>query len=162
MAFRLLIDLSKKKFFWFEKKISEFYNSDKAKYQKRLNYNYKTHNYGPFYDAQFKKMKHKKLNILEIGSFKGSSAAAFMHYFKNSNLYCVDVDHKNFMFKSNRIKLFKLDYMNLKSVKRFCRTYKNFFDKMLVFCPIQIQTVPIGLSLVPPLGPAIPVTAIDI
>ena len=39
---------------------------------------------------------------------------------------------------------------------------KNFFDKMLLFCPIQIQTVPIGLSLVPPLGPAIPVTAIDI
>jgi hypothetical protein len=109
-------------------KLFEFYNSDKAKYQKRLNHNYKTHNYGPFYDAQFKKMKHKKLNILEIGSFKGSSAAAFMHYFKNSNLYCVDVDHKNFMFKSNRIKLFKLDYMNSKNVKRFCRIYKNFFD----------------------------------
>ena len=32
------------------------------------------------------------------------------------------------MFKSNRIKLFNLDYMNSKNVKKFSSSYQNFFD----------------------------------
>ena len=83
----------------------------KGKIYKRLNSIDKTHNYGVFYEKHFKPYKNNKLNILEIGSFKGSSTAAFLKYFKNSKIFCIDINHRNFLFKSKRVKLIELDYM---------------------------------------------------
>jgi len=109
-------------------KLFRYFNSDKAKVFERLNSIQKTHNYGKFYDKHFKKLKDKKLNILEVGSYRGSSSASFFNYFSNSKIYCVDLDHKNFLFCSKRIKLIKLDYMNKNLVSKFCKTHSNFFD----------------------------------
>ena len=75
-----------------------------------------------------KKLKNKKLNILEIGSYMGSSSAAFLSYFKNAKLYCLDINHKNFLFRSRRIQLLNFDYMNQKKIKNFTNNYKDYFD----------------------------------
>lgn len=105
-----------------------YFNTDKGKIFRRLDIKQKTNNYGPYYEKHLKKLKNKKLNILEIGCYMGSSSAAFLSYFKNAKLYCVDINQKNFLFKSKRIKLFNLDYTNKKQLKDFIKKYKNFFD----------------------------------
>ena len=51
-----------------------------------------------------------------------------MSYFKNSSIYAVDREKKIFNYKSNRIKFFKLDYMNRKQVKKFTNKFLNYFD----------------------------------
>ena len=56
-----------------------------------------------------KKLKKKKLNILELGSFKGNATASFFFYFKNSFIYSVDLYPDLFIYKSKRIKNFKVD-----------------------------------------------------
>ena len=65
--------------------------------------------------------KNKKINILEIGSYAGSSAAAFVKYFPKSNVFCFDINISNFEYKSKNIHVFGIDINNKKKVK------KNFF-----------------------------------
>ena len=123
------IDLDKKKIRKSNfNELFSYYNTDKSKIFRRLDIKQKTNNYGPFYEKHLKKLKNKKLNILEIGSYMGSSTAAFLSYFKNANLYCLDINHKNFLFKSERIYLLNFDYMNKKKMKNFTNQYKDFFD----------------------------------
>ena len=49
----------------------EYYKSDKS----NLN-----HGFSNFYEQNLNHLKNKKINILEVGSFAGSSAAAFVKY----------------------------------------------------------------------------------
>ena len=35
--------------------------------------------------------QQKKINLLEIGSFSGASAASFAKYFSNSSIFCIDI-----------------------------------------------------------------------
>jgi hypothetical protein len=109
-------------------KIFSYFNTDKAKFYKKIGLTEKSHNYGKFYEKHFKKIKNKKLNILEIGSYRGSSSAAFLNYFQNSKIYCVDINHKIFLFRSKRFKLIEMNYMNKRTIYKFCKKYKNFFD----------------------------------
>jgi hypothetical protein len=109
-------------------KLFEYYNSDKAKIYKRLIFKDKTHNYGKFYNKYFRYYKNRKINILEIGSYEGASAAAFLNYFKNAKIVCIDIDHKNFLFKSRNIKLIKANYMKKNQINNFCKNYQNYFD----------------------------------
>lgn len=112
-----------------EKSLSELFklfNTDKGKYYKRFDILEKTHNYGKFYSKIFSKYKKKKINILEIGTYKGASTAAFYFFFKKANFYSVDII-KNF-YQSNRIKFIKLNYLDKKKVNEFRNKYKEFFD----------------------------------
>ena len=91
-----------------------FYGSDKANYFKKENRI--GHGYSKFYINHLEQYKNKKINILEIGSFAGASAAAFVKYFKNSNVYCFDINISNFYYKSKFINVFGLDINNEKTV----------------------------------------------
>jgi len=106
------------------------YGSDKASFLNKKN---NGHGYTKFYLKHFNKIKKKKLNILEVGSFSGASAAAFSKYFLNVNIYCIDVNISNFKYKSKKIKVFGLDATKFKSVEKFLKKInadKNrfFFD----------------------------------
>ena len=92
------------------------YGSDKASYWKKKN---NGHGYTKFYLKHFKKIKYKKLNILEIGSYAGSSAAAFSKFFPNSKIYCLDINISNFKYSSKKIEVFGLDATKQKSAKSF-------------------------------------------
>lgn len=92
------------------------YGSDKASFWNKSN---NGHGYTKFYLKYFNRIRKKKLNILEVGSFSGASAAAFSKFFFNSNIYCLDINISNFKYKSKKIKVFGLDATNLKNIKTF-------------------------------------------
>ena len=95
----------------------QHFNSDKgkrflnqyARFSKRDGKLLYAHNYGDYYDKFLKKFKNKKINILEIGAFKGNATASFFFYFNNSKIYSADLYPDLFRFKSERISSFKLD-----------------------------------------------------
>jgi len=107
-------------------KLFQKFNTDKGKYYKRFNITEKSHNYGKFYSKHFAKFRNKKINILEIGTYNGSSTAAFFFYFKKANLYGIDIN-KHF-YKSKRLNFIKLDYLDKNKVQLFKKKYNNFFD----------------------------------
>lgn len=49
------------------------------------------HQYHTVYEELFESIREKPINILEIGVFRGASTQAWLKYFPNANLYCVDV-----------------------------------------------------------------------
>ncbi len=100
------------------------YGSDKANIFKK---NQNTgHGYASFYEKKLGKFKKKNINILEIGSYSGASAAAFSKYFLDSNIFCFDVNISNFKYKSKRIHVFGIDITNEKKLKK---TLKFLFNK---------------------------------
>ena len=101
-----------------------YYGSDKANIFK--NNNKEGHGYSNFYTKHLDNFKNKKINILEIGSYAGASAAAFKKYFSNSNIYCFDVNISNFKYKSKNIHVYGLDISN---ETRVIQTLNKIFNK---------------------------------
>ena len=99
------------------------YGSDKAlgRYNKKNN----GHGYTKFYLKNLQKLKFKKINILEIGSYAGASAAAFSKYFPKSKIYCLDINISNFKYISKKIKVFGIDATKEKSCRNFIRKINN-------------------------------------
>ena len=71
-----------------------YYGSDKANFFQ--NKNIRGHGFSKFYEKQLSILKNKPINILEIGSYAGASAAAFSKYFYNSKIFCFDINISNF------------------------------------------------------------------
>ena len=97
-----LDNFSKKNLELFDKNLNflfEYFNSDKGEkfknqYQKPIKFDKKIidgHKYHEFYEKYFSNRKNDKLDILEIGTFKGNATAAFYFYFKNANITSVDI-----------------------------------------------------------------------
>ena len=91
------------------------------------------HGYTRFYLQHLKKLKNKRINILEIGSYSGASAAAFSKFFKKAKIFCLDINISNFKYYSKKIKVFALDAYNKQEVEFFLKenninVNKNFFD----------------------------------
>lgn len=49
------------------------------------------HDYHTIYEPDFKKIKYDKINILEVGVFRGKSMEAWLEYFPNAQLYGIDI-----------------------------------------------------------------------
>ena len=97
-----------------------YYGSDKADIFKKTKN--KGHGFSNFYENKLKDIKEKKINILEIGSFAGASAAAFSKYFPNSKVFCFDINISNFKYKSKNIHVFGIDINNEKKIKKTLNT----------------------------------------
>tara|TARA_B100000886_G_scaffold110176_1_gene73841 strand:- start:4588 stop:5334 length:747 start_codon:yes stop_codon:yes gene_type:complete len=100
------------------------YGSDKANIFK-LN-DSKGHGYSKFYTNELSNLKNKEINILELGSFAGASAAAFSKYFTNSRIFCFDINISNFKYTSKQISVYGLDIANIKKVHS---TVSKIFDQ---------------------------------
>jgi len=113
-------------------KLFTFYNTDKANLVD--NGTKQGHGFAKFYEKNLKHFKNKeKINILEIGSFSGASAAAFSKYFPNSQIYCLDINILNFKYYSKKIHVFGMDSSNNKMMIKFLDKINffanvNFFD----------------------------------
>ena len=107
-----------------------FYKTDKANYIKSKKIH--GHGYTEFYEKHFSNLRDKKLNILEIGSYSGASAAAFVKYFKNSNIYCLDINLTKFIYKSKKIYPYGIDISNKKMIEKFLNKI-NFSENIKSF-----------------------------
>ena len=94
-----------------------YYNCDKANFINEGKN--KSHGYSKFYEKHFHSLKNKKINILEIGSFAGASAASFAKYFPNATIYCLDINLTNFKFISKNMKIFGLDVSKKRMIRKF-------------------------------------------
>lgn len=102
----------------------DYFNSDKGNLSenqyvqpfKRTKQKIKVHGYGNIYEKYFKKIKNRKLNIMEIGSFYGNASASLFFYFRNSFLYAGDICPDLFRYNSKRIKNFYINSSDEKSI----------------------------------------------
>lgn len=81
----------------------------------------KGHGFSEFYQTHLSQFKNKKIKILEIGSYSGSSAAAFSKYFNKSKIYCLDINISNFKFYSKKIKVFGVDVSKKNILENFIK-----------------------------------------
>ncbi len=102
------------------------YGSDKANYL--VNTKERSHGYSFFYESKLKRFDNKSLNILEIGSYAGASAAAFSKYLPNSNIFCFDINISNFKYKSKNIHVFGLDINNKNKVIKILNKINLIFN----------------------------------
>ena len=104
----------------------EYYGSDKSNYiKKRSN---KGHGFSKYYSQYLKDFKYEEINILEVGSFAGASAAAFIKYLKNCSVFCFDVNISKFIYSSNKIHVYGLDINNQNKIKRIIKKIKGNFN----------------------------------
>ena len=100
----------------------EYFNSDKGNFffnqytKSKKREKIQGHEYALFYDRYFKSLKNNKLNILELGTFKGGATAAFSIFFKNSKIYSGDLYPDIFNFSSKKITNFKIDTSSINSI----------------------------------------------
>ncbi len=91
-----------------------FYGSDKANnFDQNIG-----HGFSDIYVKHFENLRDKKINILEIGSYAGASAAAFAKYFPKSKIFCFDINISNFKFTSKQISVYGIDIKNKKKLKK--------------------------------------------
>ena len=104
------------------------YESDKANIFRIRND--KGHGFSKFYTNYLHNLRNNKLNILEIGSYAGSSAAAFSKYLPNSKVFCFDINISNFKYFSKNIEVFGVDINNINKVKKILQKIflKNNFE----------------------------------
>jgi len=112
----------------------------------------KGHGYTKFYEKHLNKYTDRSINILEIGSFSGASAASFAKYFKYSKTYCLDVNISNFKYASKNIFVHGLDISNEKSIERFLKKNKiskdcTFFDIIIDDGSHKLSDMLVGLNL---------------
>jgi len=84
-------------------------------------------NYRPIYEKYFDKIKNNNLKILEIGVAGGHSVASWYKFFKNSEIFGVDIKDRKFLqYKGERLYYEKLDCLNNDEVNNYIRRQKYF------------------------------------
>jgi predicted O-methyltransferase YrrM len=112
---------------------------DKDKFSKNTNLDYlfkkyetdksnEIHGFTKYYIKHLNKLKNRRINFLEIGSARGGSAAAFVHYFDKSNIFCLDVNLTLVKYKSDKINFFGLDSSNSKMLSKFIKNIEKKFS----------------------------------
>jgi len=84
-------------------------------YTKNINKDYLGHGFSKYYEKHFKNLKGKKINVLEIGVWKGASTASFYYYLSKANFYAIDRNFK-FNYYSKRIKFIYCDTSSSKDL----------------------------------------------
>ena len=129
--------------------IFSYYGTDKAEFfNKEKN---KGHGFTKYYIEHLSKLRNKKINILEIGSYSGASAAAFSKYFEFSKIFCLDVNISNFEFSSKNIQVFGLDISQEKMVNKFfdkigAQRSEQFFDIIIDDGSHKLSDILIGFK----------------
>lgn len=64
------------------------------------------HNYSPLYNFLFSEDRNDNLNFFEVGIYGGASVKSWKEYFKNSKIYCGDVNRDYFIFEERILSFF--------------------------------------------------------
>lgn len=49
------------------------------------------HNYSPYYEMFFERLRHEPISLLELGVFSGASTRSWKEYFTKANIFGVDI-----------------------------------------------------------------------
>ncbi len=82
------------------------------------------HNYAVIYEKFLKLKKFEYKNILEIGAWEGTGAAAFFSYFPNATIYSMDISFKFNKIKAERIKRILCDQSDKIKLNNFLSNNK--------------------------------------
>ncbi len=109
------------------------------------------HGFTKFYISNLDHLKKKKIKILEVGSYAGASAAAFVKYFENSTVYCFDVNISKFNFQSKNIQVYGLDINNKKKLEKTLKkigleSNSDFFDIIIDDGSHYLSDILVGLK----------------
>jgi len=107
------------------------FNTDKGTNFYKKNQILQGHGFAKFYEKNFQDIKNNDLNILELGVLDGGSTASFFHFFKNAKLYCIDLNSREFKYKSNRINYFEINLRDKEKINNFVKDHLNFFDLVI-------------------------------
>ena len=80
------------------------------------------------FHENFKELRNKKLDILEIGLAKGGGVASLYFYFPNSNLIGVDNNPFRILYKSNRIRSIYVDTSSKRILQNLTNHLNHKFD----------------------------------
>ena len=126
---------------FFTKKNLDKISKDDELFNKDLNFlfNYfgsykQVHDYANFFHTNFKELKNKKLDILEIGTARGSGLASFYFYFPHSNLIGLDNNPFRSLYKSRRIRVIYIDISSKKILKNLTSYLNKKFDLIIEDC----------------------------
>lgn len=92
-----------------------------------------------FYCEKLSPIKDKKLNILEIGIFKGDSLKLWEDYFQNSNVYGMDVANHSQYIHSNRVTQYIMDAYNESTIE-FLKSQNIKFDLIIEDGPHDLES----------------------
>ena len=92
------------------------------------------HNYSDFYHENLQRFKKKSIDILEIGSAKGSGLACFYFYFPYSKLIGLDNNPFKNIYKSKRIRNIYADISSKKVLKNLTKHLNKKFDLVIEDC----------------------------
>ena len=111
-----------------------YYGSDKANIFKKTQD--QGHGFSRFYTQHLEHLKEREIKILEIGSYAGASASAFVKYFPNSKVYCFDINISKFIYYSKNMHVFGLYIKDQKKVEKILskinlESNSNFFDVII-------------------------------
>ena len=81
----------------------EFFNNQYLQPAKKNKEKIRAHGYAKIYEPIFINFKNKEVNILELGSFYGNSAAALYFYFNKASILTTDINPDMFKYKYNRV-----------------------------------------------------------
>lgn len=79
------------------------------------------HQYHLIYQRYLESLRDHPINILEVGIFEGKSVQAWLEYFPNATIYCIDIfvrvpPEKIPVLKNSRVRWAKCDSTNIESV----------------------------------------------
>ena len=80
------------------------------------------HNYLNKYEFFLNPFKHEHFNLLELGVFRGSSLMMWYDYFKNANIFGVDINRDCVKFSNDRI---NIHILNLDDLNSYSELYNN-------------------------------------
>ena len=82
-----------------------------------INKEYLGHGFSKYYEKHFKNLKDKKINVLEIGVWKGASTASFFYYLTKAKFFAIDRNFK-FNYYSKRINFIYCDTSSDKDLSK--------------------------------------------
>ncbi len=105
------------------------FNTDKGSRVKINNDTLEGHNYAPSYEKYFSKHRdNKNLNILEIGTLRGSGTASFFCYFNKPKITCLDISPFQIVYFSKNIRKLYIDSQSRKTLNYVSKYLSQEFD----------------------------------
>lgn len=92
-----------------------------------------------FYNDKFEQFKNKKINILEIGIQYGNSLKLWEQYFKNANIYAIDI-HKYYIHEYKENVKILIDNAYSQKIIDFFKNQNIYFDIIIDDGPHKLDT----------------------